>query len=179
MHVAFSYGLLEPCPISRATCSASSSQNIEMSKMDPPVAIPFKFYINYGKPTPEDGTMVSVTVSGKTFHFRTSGSFPEDRQVIREISREHSMLMRGADPGCAPLGNYVDSCEWLQCRIHHLNRLCLHFAAKHNDEWANTGGFQTTVQPALDFVKGEGGATPHAAVVMAASILEGDRSFFL
>jgi hypothetical protein len=123
--------------------------------------------------------MVSVTISGKTFHFRTSGSFPEDRQVIREISREHSMLMRGADPGCAPLGNYVDSCEWLQCRIHHLNHLCLCFAAKHNDEWANTGGFQTTVQPVLDFVKGEGGATPCAAVVMAASILDGDRSFFL
>jgi hypothetical protein len=146
--------------------------------MDPPVAIPYQFYINYGKPTPADGTMVSVTISGEIFHFRTSGSFPEDRQAITEILWEYRMLVSGADPGCTPV-NYVHSCEWLQGRIHHLNHLCLHFAAKYNDEWANTGGGQTIVQPVLDFVIGEGGTTPYTAAVMAASILDGDRGMFL
>jgi hypothetical protein len=60
-----------------------------------------------------------------------------------------------------------------------MNEPCHATAAKVGDEWANTGGGQTMVQPVLDFVKGEGGATPCAAVVMAASILDGDRSFFV
>jgi hypothetical protein len=123
--------------------------------------------------------MVSVTFSGETFHFRTSGSFQEDKESMSFILREYSMLVRGAHPGCTPVGNYIDSCDWLQDRIHQLNQLCLHFAAKYADEWANTGGFQTIVQPVLDFVKGEGGATPYTAAVIAASILDGDRSMFV
>jgi hypothetical protein len=123
--------------------------------------------------------MTSVTISGETFHFRTSGNFEEDKKSIKEILREYSMLVRGACRGCTPVGNYVDSCEWLQGRIHHLNRLCLHFAAKYNDDWANTGGFQSVVQPVLDFVIREGRTTPYTAAVMAASILDGDRSMFM
>jgi hypothetical protein len=147
-----------------------SSQN----RMDPPVAIPMSYEIKYGKPNPEEGTMVSITLSGETFYFRTSGCSWLDKLCINDILREYSMLVRGES-----IEDYVESCNWLHHRILTMNEPCYSTAAQVGDEWANTGGGQTIVQPVLDFVKGEGGATPYAAVVMAASILDGDRSFFV
>jgi hypothetical protein len=84
-----------------------------------------------------------------------------------------STLVRGEG-----IEDHADSCDWLHHQILTMNKPCCSTAAKVGDEWANTGGGQTMVQPVLDFVKGEGGATPCAAVVMAASILDGERGFF-
>jgi hypothetical protein len=118
--------------------------------------------------------MVSMTLSGETFYFCTSGCSWLDELCVNDMLRECSMLVRGE---C--IEDYVESCNWLHHRILTMNEPCYATAAKVGDEWANTGGGQTIVQPVLDFVKGEGGATPYAAVVMAASILDGDRSFFV
>jgi hypothetical protein len=152
----------------------SVCQGSSQNKMDPPVAIPMSYEINHGTPNPEEGTMVSMTLSGETFYFCTSGCSWLDKLCINDMSRERSTLVRGE---C--IEDCVESCNWLHHRILTMNEPCYSTAAKVGDEWANTGGGQTTVQPVLDFVKGEGGATPCAAVVMAASILDGDRSFFV
>jgi hypothetical protein len=151
----------------------SVHQGSSQNKMDPPVAIPMSYETNCVTPNPKEGTMVSMTLSGETFYFCTSGCSWLDKLCVNDMSRECSTLVRGE---C--IEDCVESCNWLHHRILTMNERCCSTAAKVGNEWANMGGGQTMVQPVLDFVKGEGGATPHAAVVMAASALDGDRSFF-
>jgi hypothetical protein len=98
-----------------SVCCQGSSQN----KMDSPVAIPMSHEANHGTMNPEEGTMVSMTLSGETFHFCISGCGWLDELCVNDMSRELSMLVRGE---C--IEDCAESCNWLHHRILTMNEPC-------------------------------------------------------
>jgi hypothetical protein len=106
--------------------------------------------------------MVSTTLSGETFYFCTSGCSWLDKLCVNDMLRECSMLVRGE---C--IEDYVESCNWLHHRIFTMNEPCYSTAAKVGDEWANTGGGQTIVQPVLSWTLSKGKEEPPLARLLS------------